>query len=238
MNTASLPTVSPVIVLGMHRSGTSCLTGSLQDAGLFLGDVNEQAPHNRKGNRENRAIMDLNDAVMAVAGGAWDAPPDQVTWTAEQKASRDELIGCYPVDRVWGFKDPRTLFTLEGWLEALPEARCVGTFRHPIAVAKSLEKRNGFTRERSLDLWFRYNRRLLNHCQRREVLLVDFDWPVERYHERLYAIALGLQLDPSKADFAFFESQLRSNDARAEDTLPAHVADLYQALKENCSCQT
>jgi hypothetical protein len=104
-----------VLILGMHRSGTSCLTGSLQEAGLYLGAINESAPNNAKGNRENLAIMDLQNEVLAASGGAWDRPPDAVVWSAEHKARRDALIATYPADRIWGFKDPRTLLTLEGW---------------------------------------------------------------------------------------------------------------------------
>ena len=65
-------------VLGMHRSGTSCLTGSLQEAGLYLGDCHTWNPHNLKGNRENQEIVDINDRVLADNGGAWDAPPERV----------------------------------------------------------------------------------------------------------------------------------------------------------------
>ena len=45
-----------VIVLGMHRSGTSLLTGSLEAAGLHLGEVNNAARYNPKGNKENESI--------------------------------------------------------------------------------------------------------------------------------------------------------------------------------------
>jgi len=44
-----------VAILGMHRSGTSCLAGSLQELGLYLGEVYDQNPHNPRGNRENAA---------------------------------------------------------------------------------------------------------------------------------------------------------------------------------------
>ena len=64
-----------ILILGMHRSGTSCLAGSLQEAGLYLGEVNTTAPHNAKGNRESRTIVALHDGLLQANGGAWDAPP-------------------------------------------------------------------------------------------------------------------------------------------------------------------
>ena len=57
-------------VLGMHRSGTSCLTGTLEEAGVFLGEVVVQAKFNARGNRENRRIMDLHNAVLAAKGSS------------------------------------------------------------------------------------------------------------------------------------------------------------------------
>ena len=65
----------PIVMLGMHRSGTSVLAGSLHEAGLALNDVVTQAPHNRKGNRESRAIMFMQEDLLKCNGGAWDDPP-------------------------------------------------------------------------------------------------------------------------------------------------------------------
>ncbi len=70
-----------ICILGMHRSGTSCVTGSLQQAGLFLGACHTWSPHNRKGNRENQDFVDLNDDVLATNDGAWDKPPRKLVWT-------------------------------------------------------------------------------------------------------------------------------------------------------------
>jgi hypothetical protein len=75
-----------VLILGMHRSGASCLAGSLQEAGLYLGEVKTAAPHNAKGNRESRAIMALQDDLLRANGGDWDTPPEQVVWQPEYRA--------------------------------------------------------------------------------------------------------------------------------------------------------
>ena len=81
-----------IIVLGMHRSGTSCLTGILQGCGVELGEVFTCNPHNQRGNRENARIMILNDAILAHNGGAWNDPVDVQNWTAEHIIERDEII--------------------------------------------------------------------------------------------------------------------------------------------------
>lgn len=221
-----------IIILGMHRSGTSCLAGSLQEAGLYLGNVNEDAPHNAKGNRENRAIMDLHDEVLAANGGSWNSPPNSVDWKYEHEVRRNALIDGYPEDRIWGFKDPRTLFTLEGWLKALPATQCVGTFRHPLAVAQSLQRRNGFSREQSLALWVTCNRQMLRHQDNLGFDLINFDWPADRYHTKLVEIALRLNLKSPPKGFSFFEAGLRSADAMVEGSVPGPVADIYGILQE------
>ncbi len=224
----------PVIILGMHRSGTSCLTGSLEEAGLWLGEVVREAPHNAKGNRENRAIMHLHDAVLADNDAAWDAPPGAggASWRPERKKARDRLIAAYPADRVWGFKDPRTLFTLEGWLEALPDARLAGSFRHPMAVAQSLAARNGFSVDAGLGLWLTYNRRLLEIAARRDLPLICFDWPAERYDRALHAMTAQLGLTPPAQGFRFFETSLRHQAAPEAEELSKPVNAVYQALLE------
>lgn len=241
-----------VLILGMHRSGTSCLAGSLEEAGLYLGEVNTAAPHNAKGNRESRVIMELQDDLLRANGGDWDAPPGEVIWPVDYRARRDAIIATYPTDRVWGFKDPRTLLTLSGWLEALPSVRFVGTFRHPLAVAASLHARNGVAVEKSLALWETYNRLLLDYQRQWDFPMVCFDWSPERYQQRLKAITPTLSLNVPANGFSFFESALRRNAAPKverglkplfmrwrvllgrvdNDALPKSVAALYCQLQE------
>ena len=179
-----------VLILGMHRSGTSCLTGSLQEAGLQLGEVNQKTRCNEKGTRENVAIMELNDAVLESAGASWDNPPrEDIVWRKDHKVWRKQVIKAAVQEPAWGFKDPRTLLTLDGWLEALPNAQFIGTFRDPIAVAKSLHVRNGFPLDRGLALWRAYNERLLALCDARDVAVINFDWAPMRYQRGLEVLS-------------------------------------------------
>ena len=92
----------------MHRSGTSLVAGSLEAAGLYLGAVNNAATYNRKGNKENESIRDLNERLLARAGAAWNAPPAiQVAWSPQDEDCAWSLIGSYlEAGRPW---DSRTL---------------------------------------------------------------------------------------------------------------------------------
>src|SRR5439155_23365882 len=110
--------------------------------GVFLGEVSRKNPHNLKGNHESARIMELHEDLLRANGGRWDDPPLHVRWSARHEALRDEIIQGYAGAGLWGFKDPRTLLTLEGWLKALPDLVRLGIFRHPRLVAQSLQARN------------------------------------------------------------------------------------------------
>ena len=207
-------TLSCVIVLGMHRSGTSLVTGSLEDAGLNLGEVNHAAPFNRKGNKENEAIRDLNDSLLARSGAAWNAPPNrQVQWSRADEEWARLLIEPYLyAARPWGFKDPRTIWTVEGWLRLLPDACLIGVFRHPSLVVRSLAARTGdlaIETDEALRLWCAYNSELIRlhqkyrfpilHYRSEEALREEFITPLTAF-----ARSFGLTGPLDR----FFESEL------------------------------
>ena len=81
-------------VLGMHRSGTSCLTGSLQQGGLFLGKHHTWNEYNRKGNRENQDVVNLHEAIFKANGLDWKHP---LRPSSPPRTCR--LLGC--TGRLW-----------------------------------------------------------------------------------------------------------------------------------------
>lgn len=196
-------------VLGMHRSGTSCLAGTLEEAGVFLGDVDRHGRHNARGNRENRRIMALHDELLAANGGSWDDPPEQVRWAPEHKDRQRKIICSYAGRPVWGFKDPRTLFTLEGWLEEIPQLTLLGIFRHPLAVAVSLRRRDRFPLERGVRLWEVYNRRLLACHARHRFPLLRFDAGESELPRQLADVLGRLGLPVAADRLKFFDPGLR-----------------------------
>jgi hypothetical protein len=106
---ATRPDQRVIAILGMHRSGTSCLIGSLQKAGLHLGKHNTWNDHNLRGNRENDDIIRLNEALLNDNGGSWKNPPANVVWSRKHYKRAREIIASYRDHDLWGFKDPRTL---------------------------------------------------------------------------------------------------------------------------------
>jgi hypothetical protein len=221
-----------VCVLGMHRSGTSCVAGTLQAAGVFLGEVFTRSDHNFKGNRESGVIMALHNDVLAANAGQWYDPPPLVRWSDTYRARRDEIIaGMAAAAPCWGFKDPRTLLVLDGWLEALADPRFVGVVRHPQAVARSLQRRVGMPSELALRLWSVYNRRLAEYQASFDVPIICFDQPAAELLGALRRLCSRLGLDATAAE-TFFDQDLRHHDGGAEpwDDVPGADRALYEQL--------
>ena len=227
-----------VTVLGMHRSGTSSLVGSLEAAGLPLGEVRrEGGDSNEKGHREPGEVIRLHDDVLMNSRGAWHLPPASVVWSKEQRVRRDAFIATHEGLPLWGWKEPRTLLVIDGWLEVLPRLEFVGTFRHPLVVARSLKRRHGNDTPRLwLEVWLAYNAILLRLAQERGFPLIDFDLPAEAYASRLQTIVDELRLPGG--DEGFFEASLRTSQKKLPDAeLPADVARVYGRLRELAATQ-
>ncbi|MFN2165496.1 MAG: sulfotransferase family protein [Anaerolineae bacterium] len=218
-------------VVGMHRSGTSCLTGSLQEAGLFLGDCQTWNPFNEKGNRENLAFVDLHEAILEANDGAWDRPPRRALWQPEHTRRAAELLAEHADAPVLGFKDPRALLLIGGWQALVPELELVGIFRHPEAVALSLKRRSNLERAHALELWYHYNRALLRLRRQRAFPLLCFDEPDAVFQSKVVLAArqLGLPREPAASEF--FDSQLKQYGGDTLSDLPWRVRRLYKQLQ-------
>jgi hypothetical protein len=218
-----------VSILGMHRSGTSSLAGSLEEAGLFLGQVGEGGRWNRKGNRESKVLMQLHEDVLKANGGAWHKPPQHVAWGDEHKHRRDRFIERRAARPIWGFKDPRAILVIDGWLDAIPALEMVATVRHPMAVARSLQRRSGSRSiDQWLELWLAYNERLLRLHETHGFPILDFDLPAEQYQAQVAELIAQLGLRTSVPD-EFFEDSLR-NQPPFEAELPPSVEQVYREL--------
>jgi hypothetical protein len=156
---------SPIIFIGMHRSGTSMLADLLKQLGMFLG----------YGIQHNESIFfnHLNLYIEDVCNCGWDNPESLVY-----------LDGCSPIRSIvldylhkrltgpdvtlyfrplrlnrlfpkimwkrrsfkelnssWGWKDPRNTFTAGLWKELFPNAKYVHIYRNGVDVAASLRQR-------------------------------------------------------------------------------------------------
>jgi hypothetical protein len=142
---------SPVIICGMHASGTTLLANILKQLGLFIGEDLEQ-------NFESKCFIKLNMWLMDLGHTHWDYPRallklDQHTVISQELQNRlEERIEAYcgsqrqfssssgaPIP--WGWKDPRNTITLPLWLQLYPDAKVIFLARNGADVALSLAGR-------------------------------------------------------------------------------------------------
>jgi len=136
----------PVIVLGMHHSGTSILAEVLHRHGVFMQanmhhfeskffaiNINEQLIMGNGANWARDPIMPVNEVRAKL---------DQVRRRIERKAFMKYLEAGYDGHSRWGFKDPRTCVTLPLYLEIFPKAQLIHIIRDENDVALSLAASN------------------------------------------------------------------------------------------------
>jgi len=225
----------PILILGMHRSGTSCLTGCLEEAGLYLGDVNVEAGFNKKGNRENRSIMEHHDAILARVGASWDNPPAQdLVWEDDEKDQLIALLSAYETKAIWGVKDPRVLFLLGGW-RSITKPKYVGTFRHPQEVVASLVYRaqvwnQPMDADKAFGLWAAYNKKLLSVHTEQAFDIIRYDIEPKIYNQKLIKMASKLGLSSSAIN-SFREERLH-NQNKTDLSVPAEYKWIWEALND------
>jgi hypothetical protein len=173
-----------VVILGMHRSGTSLVTRLVSLLGLALcreDDLLVGRDANPRGHWESKSLLTFNNRLLEELGGAWFCPP-----TLEPKAlSRlldrrgAEALGrlqkVHP-ERPWVWKDPRACVLLPFWSAVLAQrAAYVLVVRHPLEVSDSLASRDGYSPQLSLALWERYTRAAMLGAAGRPMMVCTYD---------------------------------------------------------------
>lgn len=185
-----------LMILGMHRSGTSIVTEQLCRAGLYIGESTELlAPQadNPRGFWERRDVVELNDRLLADAGGSWYSPPAaEPAATEQQRQQMAGIVSALDPAAPWVIKDPRLTLTWSAWEPELADVQQLLVFRDPLAVAMSLQARHGFPLTLGLALWEYYNRCALSRLNH-NALLVSHDWLVAEPQPRVRWLLETLQ---------------------------------------------
>jgi hypothetical protein len=154
---ARLGQASPIVVIGMHRSGTRLLVDVLDKLGVFMGA-------DRQGDAESVTFMMINEWLLHQCGAFWSEPMSahftlsQPEVVAELAAATRRTLAAQ-LDRyagptgwhlegratelpAFGWKDPRNTFTLPVWKQVFPNLRVIHIARHGVDVAASLARRH------------------------------------------------------------------------------------------------
>ena len=148
---------SPIVVIGMHRSGTRLLADILTRLGVFMGA-------DRQGDSESVTFMRINEAIFHQCATFWSEPlPVHIVLAQPEHVDRiaalaREALAAALADYVgasgwspasppeetppFGWKDPRSTFTLPVWRRVFPRLRTIHIVRHGVDVAASLARRH------------------------------------------------------------------------------------------------
>jgi hypothetical protein len=216
----------------MHRSGTAAVTQMLALAGASLPEnLMAGDEHNAKGYFEPWKIALFNDARLRAGGAAWDdifAFPYRPLGTREERrwlnSAQTLFQDEYADVRFPLLKDPRVTVLMPFWRTVLTElevgARCVIPVRHPLAVAGSLARRNGFAPQKSVLVWTAYMLAAEAYTRDLPRAFVSYDgllgdWRAEAARiEAAHGAALPkLTETAARAIDRFLTPELRHNDA-------------------------
>lgn len=242
MTSDQTPARPALLVLGMHRSGTSALAGVLGRAGFALPqELMPPTEHNPRGYFESTRIFRLNDALLAAAGSSWDdwrafdadwhlSPAAEPFHAEAQEALAAEFPGTAPIV----LKDPRICRLLPFWTRALTEAGfrplAVCTHRPAREVGASLARRNGWPEARGLLLWLRHVLDAEAQTRGRPRVFVSYDGLLADWRGTLGRIAEAFDLAlPRPLDEAAPEIEaFLSADLRHAPETPAAAAGLSE----------
>ncbi len=255
-----------LLILGMHRSGTSALSGALAASGLNPGkELFEPEEDNPRGNFENARITLMNENILEELYAKWNDTlfiPDE--WHRHEifKPFAAEVRRIISEEFEDGrgilIKDPRMSVLLPLYLEALNDLEVKPVFiicvRNPLEIAASLDKRNHLAREKSLLLWLDYQLKAELYSRNYPRIIVSYRDLLREPHRVLGSITgsldPGIQAGPeTEALFkSFLDPGLRHHEEKEEiaevaafpgitEIYKLFLASSFQNLPESCQAR-
>src|SRR5271170_2950788 len=227
-----------LLVVGMHRSGTSALARTLSLLGAELPrNLYPPNKHNPTGYWESTEWIDLHDELLSAHGLSYDSPLSlpAAALTPEGLAPfRARLAGIlrreFANSRLFVAKDPRACRLQPLWDAALADAgftaRYIIIVRHPIEVARSLAVREDMARETALLLWTRHILEIERASRGKPRIFVSYDALLADWRSVANRIATAFKIDwsisPAKAQVEverFLKRDLRHHAADDDHAL-------------------
>ena len=248
---AAVAGTRPLVITGMHRSGTSLVASLFAGAGVNVGTRLIGASRgNDRGHWEDLDFYEFHARVLeanGVGSEGFSCAADLIV----PPPLRDEAVAVVAAKAAaatpWGWKDPRTTLFLEFWQSLLPEAVFVFVFRSPWEVADSLFRRGDelFVRHPAfaVRVWHHYNRRILDFCTAHaprclvtEVTQMVAD-PAAVFAEVRERLGVPVGEPPQR----FEEPLLRRDDGRQRRAIVAafqpEAVELYEELRRRAGVE-
>ena len=174
-----------VLVLGMHRSGTSAATRLINMLGPATCRSEDmlRGAWNPTGHYESRTLVRFDNELLGQMGRTWWYPPPlgeryfelAAGITTSAAKARRVFRRVHP-EPPWVWKDPRACLLVPFWRSALGDGVvAVVVVRNPLEVADSLKRRHDVPLRFGVALWERYNRLLLEHARGMTVLVSRYE---------------------------------------------------------------
>ncbi len=244
-----------IVVLGMHRSGTSAIARSLQLLGVELGSSLLSAnPDNIKGFWEDAEINAFNAELLQSVGADWHSLAPVTTEKLLNILNTGFFGRALELLRektkqisIFGIKDPRMSRLLLFWQRVFEQGdynvSYVIALRNPLSVAQSLRNRDGFEPEKSFYLWLEHVVPAIVGTKDFKRVVVDYDRLLDDPGLELACVANALGLsEPDPSALAaykneFLEEGLRhtryeTRDLRLDASVPAPVISAYELLEQ------
>lgn len=176
---------SCVLIVGMHRGGTSAVSRAVAHLGLRFSrpsDLMPPTPDNPTGYWESSVLSFFNEELLQALGGSWSAPPPLAPgWQRDPSLDPLRELGKALLKTVhpgphWAWKDPRNAILLPFWLEELnSRPRIILVHRNPLEIWRSLAGRDGLDKPLALALWELYLRSALESARSLPTLVVSYE---------------------------------------------------------------
>lgn len=173
-----------LLILSMHRSGSSCMTGCMSICGLSLGEHASQVKNkfNQKGYFENENILGFNESVLSDIGGSWKSmtplTSQQIQKSLNHSATLLRILRQEFGDDNFAIKDPRIAILQDLYFQALSNmhvrTRILRLRRDIDAVCQSLKRAQNVEQEQCVHLDSLYQTYIDRAVTRAPSFEVDF----------------------------------------------------------------
>jgi hypothetical protein len=212
MSNSSAEKQKAIIILGMHRSGTSAVSRVVNLLGVDLGpNLLPPAPDNPSGFWEHKEIMEVDEQIFYALGRHWTyyltRLPENWWLRDDIRPLEQKLVALVKRDfhesTLWGLKDPRLCRLLPLWHRVFEGSNCqphfLHTIRNPLEVADSLNKRDGLPRNASFILWLLHVLEAERETRGYSRVFVTFDQLLEDWRSTMRRVATAFHWDCDEA---------------------------------------
>jgi hypothetical protein len=246
-----------VLVLGMHRSGTSLCSHVLSALGVDMADnmagpgARALSPDNAKGHWERWEIVDFHDRILGFFNRGYYTPFHDfglpVAWWADPRVAQirreivsflDKRMGPEP----FGFKDPRTVRLMPIWHQITKELKLapkiIYCLRNPAQVARSLHTRDGIRLDLAEYRWLSYNIDFFRYIRGDDLCTIEYETWFDDHRTNLKKLREFLRLPDDRPQFdidmavsEIADNELRHDDVRLGEARQPLVRSVYSLAR-------